>query len=754
MKTGIMKWPVAKHLFLFFLVVILSGINQVALSASLDIPKGHPQNKDSAERLITIDFDNVDIRLFIKFMSELTGKNFVVDKSVQGNVTIVSPTKISEEEAYKVFESVLEVHGYTTVQSGAVIKIIPSAAARAKNVEMLYPNEKAQAEDKVVTQLIPLKHSSPEEMKKVLAPLVSQSSVLISHTQSGMLIITETLSNLKRLNAIIEALDVEYTEEDILVIPLKNSTAETLSKLLNTIYQRSGSADQGGASQSKVKIVPYERVNSLVVVASSDEVSRIQSLINLLDTEQQHGEGNIHVIYLENADSVELSKVLNSLPGAETGDETKGQAPAISKNVKVMADEETNSLIVTASKEEFDVLEGVVKKLDIPRQMVYLEALIMEVNAAKDFEVGVEWGGGGTFSNETGELYTGFSTGGYSMLGGITADEPSLPSTGFSLGVLKQGIQIGGITFPNIGAILRAYKTDSDINIISTPQILTTDNKKAEISVGENVPYITSKNTSSSDQDYSQYEYKDVATKLAITPQINFGNTLRLEIETEIVKIKGGTDEDKPTTYKRTASTTVILNNQDTVVIGGIIGQDATQTENKIPLLGDIPLLGALFRSKIQNSVKTNMFIFVTPRIIKNPADIDKVTLDKEDKLGEVLPSVHEILHEPVNKQHANVLGEKGYQKLKRGQVPEAVNYFEKALESDPDNVYALYNLAVANEQVKNFGQASHYYQEVIKHEVSAENDGTDAVQESGTSLFELSKEGLMRTQRNNILAD
>lgn len=745
-----------KKLLRILLIMMFCCVWQTSFSASPDLSEGSLKKEDADKRFITIDFDNVDIRLFIKYMSELTGKNFVVDKSVQGNVTIISPTKISEEEAYKVFESVLEVHGFTTVQSGTVIKILPSAEARSKNVEMLYPNEKAQAEDKVVTQLIPLLHSSPEEMKKVLAPLVSQSSVLIGHTQSGMLIITETLSNLKRLNAIIEALDVEYTEEDIVVIPLKNSTAETLAKLLSTIYQRSsGGAQQGTSTQSQVKIVPYERVNSLVVMADSDEVSRIQALVELLDTEEHRGDGNIHVMYLENADSVELASVLNTLPGSQTGDEAKGQAPAISKNVKVMADEETNSLIITASKEEFNVLQGVIKKLDIPRQMVYLEALIMEVNTSKDFEVGVEWGGSGLFAADTGEIYTGFSEGSYSGLEGITADEPSLPASAFSFGVLRQGIEIGGTLFPNIGAVLKAYKTDSDINIISTPQILTTDNKKAEISVGENVPYITSKNTTSSEQDYTQYEYKDVATKLSITPQINFGNTLRLEIDTEIVKIKSGTDEDKPTTYKRTASTTVILNDQDTVVIGGIIGHDTSHAENKIPLLGDIPLLGWFFRSTSSDSRKTNMFIFVTPKIIRNPADIERVTLEKEDRLGEVLPTMQEELQRPVNKQHANILGEKGYHKLQRGRVNEAIDYFEEALASDPDNLYALYNMAVACEQIKDFGCAGRYYQEVIRHEVAVDSERDKSEEASSdASLFELAKENLMRIQRNDILAE
>ena len=505
-----------------------------------------PAGESTDQRFITIDFDNVDIRMFIKYISELTGKNFVVDKSVQGNVTIVSPTKISEDEAYRVFESVLNVHGYTTVTSGPIIKILPSAEARSQNIDTQVSGESADPEDRVVTQLIPLKYSSPEEMKKILTPLVSKTSVMIAHTQSGILIITETLSNMQRLLAIIEAIDVEYFKEDMAVIPLQHATSDAIAKVIGSIYQQAaGRKDLPSATS--VKVVPYERINSLVVVASSTDIERIRGLVAMLDTQVERGEGNIHVFYLQNASALELIKVLNVLPEAKAAgggkDEAAIQMPAISKDVKITADAETNSLIITASKEEYGVIEDVIRKLDIPRRMVYLEALIMEVDTAKSFEVGVQWITGGVFDDGTGRLVTGFSGNTdppFNLIGGINDADPDL-ATGFTLGVLKQGIQIGGVTFPNIAAVLRAFKNDSAIDIISTPQILTTDNKKAEISVGENIPYITSQNTSSTTgQDYTQYEYKDVSTKLTITPHINQADTLRLEIQTEVIKLKAG----------------------------------------------------------------------------------------------------------------------------------------------------------------------------------------------------------------------
>ncbi|WP_167505827.1 type II secretion system secretin GspD [Desulfosediminicola flagellatus] len=704
-----------------------------------------------SKRFITIDFDNVDIRLFIKYISELTKKNFVVDKSVQGNVTILSPTKISEEEAYRVFESVLEVHGFTTVESGSVIKILPSAAARSKSVETIRMGMVRHPEDKVVTQLVPLEYSSPDDMKKVLTPLVSKTSVVISHPDSGMLIITETLSNIQRLMAIIKELDVEYTTEEVAVIPMQNAAASSIAKILNTVYQRTTASKKGSIQKGTVKVVPYERVNSLVVLSSKDEIKRVKHLVELLDTPVQRGEGNIHVFYLQNAYATELAKVLTALPTSQAAETDKGKAPAISKDVKITADEETNSLIITASREEYLVLEGVIKKLDIPRQMVYLEALILEVNTSKDFDVGVEWALGGSFADSTGALASGFSSNSdspFSLLGGIDAEDPSLPD-GFSFGVLKQGIKIGGVTFPNIGAILRAYKSDSDINIISAPQILTTDNKKAEISVGENVPYITSQNTTDSAQDYTQYEYRDVATKMVITPHINQADTMRLEIETEIVKLKASSLELTPTTFRRTANTNVIINDMDTVVIGGIIGEDTTVGEVKVPLLGDIPGLGWLFKSKSTGVVKNNMFIFITPKIVRNPADIAGVTLEKEDVMKSVMPGVDtETMYSRENKQHAIILTERGYAKLVDNRLREARDYFEEALAYDSNNPYTLLNIGVVSEREGQHRQALDYYQQVITTGTAATAVEASDPDKQGLPLVRIARENIERLRQ------
>jgi general secretion pathway protein D len=290
---------------------------------------------------------------------------------------------------------------------------------------------------------------------------------------------------------------------------------------------------------------------------------------------------------------------------------------------------------------------------------------------------------------------------------------------------------------------LRAYKADTDINIISTPQILTTDNKKAEISVGQNVPYITSQNTTSSDQDYTQYEYRDVATKLGITPYINQADTLRLEIETEVTRIKGNADTLTPTTFKRTATTTVIVSDEETIVIGGIIGQDSSENEWKIPLLGDIPYLGWLFKTHTTTDTKTNMFIFVTPHIIRNPADIAGVTLRKEDRLETVMPQVKEELHRKRNPAHSLELSDMGYEKLTAGKYGEAREYFQEALSINPENPFALINMGVAFEKEGAYQQAIEMYQKVISTGTEETARSPEGYTGDDISLLKIARENI-----------
>jgi general secretion pathway protein D len=625
--------------------------NTAALGAPADEPQAVTDSADeSIERYVTIDFENVDINLFIKYISELTGKNFIIDKGVRGNVTIVSPTKISVDEAYKVFQSVLEVQGFATVPAGSIIKIVPAVAARSKSVETGFKEDTGEISDKIVTQLIPLVYADPEELKKLFTPLVSKNSVVIAYPSTNLLIVTDVLSNINRLMQIIKQIDVAENVSEITVIPIVNATATEVAQTLDSIFQGSSTrrssttrtttrrrtpaqaqSDDTGPALGEVSIIADERTNSLVVIASAFDTQKVKSLVAILDKEIPKGTGNINVYYLQHANAEELTKVLTALPEKTDQGAEKGKAPTISKEVQIVADKATNSLVITASKADYAVLEEVIMKLDIPRRMVYLEALIMEVDAEKDFAVGVEWIGGFTYGDDQGIVFGGSRGGDNTNI--PTVGDPSLPK-GFTMGLINEFIEINGETFPSLSAILNAYKQDNDVHIISTPQILTTDNEEAEIKVGKNVPYITSQNTTAANQDYTNYEYKDVGTVLKITPQINQENILRLSVYVEDKRLQNETAAlltNTPTTFTRTAQTTVIIQDNTTLVIGGIIGDDVQDSIYKVPLLGDIPGLGWLFKTKSQRVTRVNLYIFLTPRIIRNPTEAKAITKEKRD---------------------------------------------------------------------------------------------------------------------------
>ncbi|TFG93581.1 MAG: type II secretion system protein GspD [Syntrophobacterales bacterium] len=607
------------------------------ISPPAQAEKGEPANtKPSADRYITIDFDNVAIEVFIKFISELTGKNFVIDKAVKGTVTVVSPQKISVREAYKVFESVMEVHGYSAIPSGNIIKIISSRDAKTQNIETRLKQEAISPEDRVVTQIISLNYANPDELQKVLTPLISKSSIILSYPPTGMLVVTDLLSNIKRLLKIVGALDTEGIEEQISVIPLERASAVNVAKSLGQIFQKPTSQKKGTAA-SDIQIVADERTNTVITLASENDTSRIRLLIQLLDKDVPRGEERLRVYRLENADAEELAKVLMNLPSQDKKDETKGKAPPLSKDINIIPDKATNTLIITAERDDYNVLEGVIKQLDIPRPMVYIEALIMEVNVGKGLNLGVEWMAGDSFDG--GSKYYGGGFRGKNILPTVnpTTGATSFPE-GLSLGVFSETINIGVIAFPNLGAIIQAYQKDDDVHLLSTPQILTLDNEEAEIYIGENVPYQTRAETSNTNMDYSSYEYKDVGITLRITTQISQGRFVRLDIFQEITKLvtEAGQQTVRPTTLKRTAKTAVTIKDKNSIVIGGLIGDDITNTAYKVPCLGNIPFLGWLFKYESESREKRNLFIFVTPHIVENPEEAKELYDEKQEHMDKV----------------------------------------------------------------------------------------------------------------------
>ena len=592
----------------------------------------------SKAKYITMDFDNVDIGVFVKFMSEMTHRNFVIDDNVKGKITVFSPRKISVDEAYKVFESVLEVHGLAAVPAGDVTKIIQAKDAKEKNIETRLRAQAISPHDKIVTQIVSLNHANPDDMKKVLDPLISRTSVIVSYPPTGMLIITDVLSNVKRLLSIISALDVAGVGEQIAVIPLKHAGATEMVTTLNAIFGADVTAARRTALPYAMKIIADDRTNSVLVRASEADAGRIRELVKLLDREAPKGESRMQVYRLQYANAEDLAKILMNLPvvkdakvatpaaavapGARTT-----RSPAGATEIQIVADKATNTLIITASKDDYRTLEEVIRKIDVPRAMVYIEALLMEVSVRKDFKVGVEW----RFLKDTGSV-PGFDTGRSAALGGSgglgpggsytafpgDSTSPQFPS-GFSLGIIGAGISIGDVIFPNIGAVLQAVQRDSDVYILSNPQLLTSDNEEASVIVGKNIPYITRQERSTTNVDYTNYEYKDVGVTLKITPTINTEKFVRQKIDLEVTQLV--TEESStglPTTLKRATKTVVSVKDGQTIVISGIMGDSTEKAVYKVPLLGDIPLLGWLFKSKSDTRDKTNLYVFITPHVIEN----------------------------------------------------------------------------------------------------------------------------------------
>jgi len=614
-----------KHICLILVVLALAGLCPVQAA----------QNQNASE-FVSMDFNDVDIGVFIKFISKLTQKNFVVDTKVRGKVTIISPEKISVDEAYKVFESVLDIYGFATVESGSVVKIIPAVDARGDNVDTRVARAAEPTSDKLVTRLIPLTYASSDELKSLLSPMLAKGNLLLSHSDSNMLIATATLASIDRLLKLINAIDVEGVGRKITILPIKYADAEKMVTNLTKIYaaktKKNSRSRKKNSNDFSVEMVADERTNAIILLASEQESAQITALVDALDKEVPKGEEKIRVYYLEHATAEDLAAVLQEIPEKSSNNSKRdGQkkAPLLSDDIKITADKATNSLIIIADKDDYPVLEEVIKKLDVPRSMVYIECLIMEMNAERSLDFGMEWQAEGTIGNSP--AFGRFGTAASSLGAWDDVATVALPR-GFSMGVF------GG----DFKAIIQAYKKDSDVKVLSTPQLLTTENEEATITIGKNVPYQTKGGVPSSDGDstaYNTYEYKDVGITLKLTPSISQDRLVRLDFYQEVSKLvdTANTDEtERPTTLKRELETTIIVEDGNTVVIGGLIDESLSKEVSKVPCLGDIPVLGNAFKSQSSDSDRTNLFIFLTPRVVKNTLEVKEIYQEKKDKMDEL----------------------------------------------------------------------------------------------------------------------
>ncbi len=628
------------HLKLIITYLVAVGLLCLVCQVSGPVQTAGARENQAPEEKIAIDFDNVDIKVFIKFISKITQKNFVVDSRVRGNVTVISPEKLSKPEAYRVFESVLEINGFSVVKSGAIHKIVPMPDAKADNIDTRMTSAADEPSDRLATRIIPLKYADSDELQRLFIPLLPKGSVMLSYRDTNMLIVTASLSSIERLLKIIHAIDAPNIGKTISVIPVKHADAAKLVTTLSSIYSARQKDEKKAPDMGMMAhFVADERTNAVVLLANEVETRRVEELITLLDRQVPKGEEKIRVYYLEHASAEDLVKVLQEIPAQKTPQNTEGQkqAPLLSESVHISADKATNSLIIMAEKEDYAVLEEVIAKLDIPRSMVYIECLIMEVNVNRGLDIGTEWRTAQEFDGGDKVGFTGFgATGdsGYSGLEQIFKDG-SLPR-GFSLGVLGKNITIGGVTFPDIQAIIRAYQTDKDVHILATPQLLTTENEEAVITVGKNVPFQTRSAAESATEVYSSYEYRDVGITLKITPQISKGRLVRLNVFQELTKLDtvNQNNPDRPTTFKRQIETAIIVEDTYSVVIGGLIDETVTQSEYKTPCLGDVPGLGWAFKTISEGEERTNLYVFLTPRVVRNPMEVQEILNEKQQEIN------------------------------------------------------------------------------------------------------------------------
>jgi len=584
-----------------------------------------------ADELISLNFDKVDIHAVLKTIGEITGINFVVDKSVTGPITVMSPTQIRLGDLYGVLESILDVQGYAAVPSGDLVKIVPKADAARRSLRVRIGSDPDQIPqvDSIVTQIMPLVYADVEEVSRIIKPFLAADSQMSTYSRTNSIVVTDTSSNIHHLARIIQKLDVTGSKEETSVFPLKHASARTLSEQINRMMAKNFSISSQPprnpsaiALDADLKIMPDERTNSLIIVANAQDTAAIGELVQKLDVERSIGSSNVHVVYLQNA---EAKGTAQSLTSALANMKVSGAIEA-AQPVQVTADESTNALVIAASAQDFDVIGRIIEKLDIVREQVLVEMLIVEITEDSVKEIGVDWA---TLDQAVDGSARGF---------GATNFGPRVDFASGTLEGLAVGMWRGTGDNLRIGTILHALKKMTGVNILSTPHILTSNHNKAKIVVGENIPYVVeSRITETSDfltpTVIDTFDYKDVGITLEITPHISTGGLVRLEVNTEFTKlIEGatGASANTPTTAKREAQTMVSMESGSTVVIGGLIRDDKTIVEKKVPLLGDVPVLGNLFKFRKDSLQKTNLLLFITPYRLGNQKDLDDITQKKK----------------------------------------------------------------------------------------------------------------------------
>jgi general secretion pathway protein D len=711
------------------------------------------------QNTITMNFQNVDIPVLAKFISEITGRNFIIDESVRGKVTIISPSKVTPEQAYSIFQSVLQVKGFTTVQAGKVIKIVPARNVRSSAVltESQVPAETKG--DEYVTRMVRLKNIDAASVIGVIQPMVSHDGLVAAFPQDNTVIVTDDAYNVERLLEIIGSLDVRGEQQSIVVIPLRLAFATELAPEIDQLMAAKMGASSGagqmpmrpqigmgmGVAPSSTgatmgyKVIPDERTNCLIVAAPPLQMREIQEIVEKLDVNPPLATSRIHVYRLKNAQALEMVQVLNNLLNGGSGPTTlspttgkgslgrssfndaasgnsgfggmngfggssmassasfgsssygsggggfggtngsggfgggssgggisrgssgstgpasassAGKSIDFSYPVNITADPATNAMVISASPQDWQTLKQIIDDLDTPRVQIFVQAVIVEVSAERQRQLGVNFytngvGGGSAF---------GFGTLNFGQLESAIADPLSVTGLGLGLasnttctisaaalaaasggtGTTSTTSSSGALKVPCDLALIMALETDTHADVLSAPTLLTADNEEAMIVVGENLPFVSSaaSNSAVAGQIYNSVERQNVGITLDIVPQVSEGDYVKLDLYEEVSNVVNGTANNTlgPTTTIRSASTSVLIQNHRTAVVGGLLASQDTLDNQGVPFISDIPVIGNFFSNKSTDKQKDNLIVFLTPHIIRDKSELRDLALDERQQ--------------------------------------------------------------------------------------------------------------------------
>ncbi|MCH7926870.1 MAG: type II secretion system secretin GspD [Candidatus Dadabacteria bacterium] len=657
-----------------------------------------PEKVDIDEGIVDIP-DEIDLRDFVRTISEITRESYILDNKLKSKkVTIVTPKGgFNKKNAIRLFEAMLLLNGFTIYKKGIINVITETRNIKQKDIEVLEGRIISDPSDRYVTQIIPLKNISAQDVANTLKPLISREGDIVVYAPLNTLIIVETKSNLQRLMTILDNVD---KEKDIIFVKIYNSEASDISAMLTEIFggasaspisttargdgdraerRRSSrrSAARSSAGQSEIpgfKIITDERTNSLIIISYPDDIPKIKAAIERLDVKVAEPEHGIYVIRLKNGDAEQIVGVLNSLISGvatsartsrgfkstrEAQAKTEGararvtRASAISgaiaefslEDIRITSDVATNSIIVVGSRREFESVKRVVDELDIRRRQVFVEAAILEVSMDQLRSIGTNLSIGFTVNDDT-LGFGGTNLPGVPSLLGAAVDAESTVSlvgslSGMFLGIIGEEVDVDGSgpipPIPSFTALFQALTSITDVNILSTPSIVTTDNEQAEIIVADVIPFPTGSTIGDSGVTVNSIDRQPIGIRLAITPRIGDGDYLSLEIEVEVSSVRPAppdlnTQDFGLATTTRSASSSVVVKNGQTIVIGGLVQDRETISENRVPGLGNVPILGHLFKFKSKSTSKINLMILLTPRIIEDERDMKLILEDRQKR--------------------------------------------------------------------------------------------------------------------------